>query len=458
MEVLPVFIGDELRGAKITVLGAGVSGVSIARLARRLGADVFVSDSAKIPEAVASSFEGNGIRYEQGGHTDEVHPADKIVVCSGFPPHAPILKKIAERGASPIGELDFVIPYIKGQVIGVTGSNGKTTTTSLIGHLINAAGALCAVAGNIGSPIADFAGEDYDYVALELSSFQLHWAMDVQIAGAVVTNLAPDHIDWHGSYDNYVAAKARILSFTGEDGFGIVQRRDLKQLKAAGNRILLLGWSDGENASHSSGGIEMSRRDRAARIGDAELFRFEETKLMGTHNMENIAMAMAVIKLLGLDETSARASLGSFEAPPHRCKLVLEHSGVRYIDDSKGTNIAASITAMSSIEGPHIVILGGRGKGEDYANLSEPLGKFAKCALLIGEAAKEIARSLAQCGYTNFIEAGDLENAVRIASSEAALGDSVLLSPACTSWDAYKNYNERGDHFTSLARKYAGET
>ncbi|MCL2684682.1 MAG: UDP-N-acetylmuramoyl-L-alanine--D-glutamate ligase [Synergistaceae bacterium] len=453
-----MFDGAGLRGVRVTVLGAGVSGVSIARLARKLGADVFVSDSAIIPEDIGSSLDENGISYEQCGHTDKVTCADKIIVCSGFPPYAPILKKIAEGGKRPIGELDFVLSFIKGRLIGITGSNGKTTTASLVGYFLNSVGTRCAVAGNIGSPIADFAEEDYDYVVLELSSFQLHWAQDVRLAGAVVTNLAPDHIDWHGSYENYVAAKARIMSFTGDDGFGIVQRSDLESLRATGKHILSLRWSDAENSGYPSGEIVLSRRDRAARIGDTELFHFGETKLIGSHNMENIAMAMAVVKQLGLDEASARASLGSFEAPPHRCKLVLEHNEVRYIDDSKGTNIAASSTAMSSIEGPHIVILGGRGKGEDYANLAKPLGKFAKRALLIGEAAKEIAYSLAQCGCINFTEAGDLENAVKIAFDEALPGDSVLLSPACTSWDVYKNYQERGEHFISLVRKYAGET
>ena len=449
---------DELRGARITVLGAGVSGVSIARLALRLGADVFISDSAKIPESAASFLHEKGIRFEQGGHTREAVRADKIITSSGFPPYAPILNIITEEGARLIGELDFVIPYLKGRVIGITGSNGKTTTTSLVGRLINAAGARCATAGNIGSPIADFAGEDYDYAALELSSFQLHWAKDVRLAGGVVTNLAPDHIDWHGSYENYAAAKARILDFMGDDGFGIVQRRDAGTLKAAGKRIFFLDWNDENNVGYSADGIEMSAQNRAAYFEGRELFRFGESKLMGTHNMENIAMAMTVVKLLGLNETSTRAALESFEAPPHRCKLVLENNGVRYIDDSKATNIAASSTAMSSIEGPHIVILGGRGKGEDYTNLTEPLGRFAKRALLIGEAAKDIAYSLAQCGYMNFIEAGDLENAVRIASNEAEPGDSILLSPACASWDAYKNYRERGEHFAALARKYEGAT
>ena len=451
-----MFSGGKLHGARITVLGAGVSGISIARLARRQGAGVLVSDAAKIAEEAVSTLDENGIRYEQGGHTGEAMKADKIVVSSGFPPRAPILEKIAEAGGRVMGELDFVMPHIKGRVVGVTGSNGKTTTTSLIGHLISAAGARCATAGNIGSPIADFAGEDYDYVVLELSSFQLYWARDIRLAGAIVTNLAPDHIDWHGSYEKYVAAKAGILNFIGDDGFGITRRRDMEPLNAAGKHIVPLEWSDDENNRHTNAGIVLSMRDHAAMIEEAELFNFGETGLIGAHNMENAAMAMAAIKLLGADITAARMSLQSFKAPPHRCELVLLHEGIRYINDSKGTNISASSTAMSSIEGPHIVILGGRGKGEDFANLAEPVRKFAKRALLIGEAAHEIARSLARCGFDNFTLAGNLENAVKIASGEAESGDTVLLSPACTSWDAYKNFGERGDHFVSLVRKYTG--
>jgi UDP-N-acetylmuramoylalanine--D-glutamate ligase len=352
-----------------------------------------------------------------------------------------------------VGELDFVMPFIKGKVVGITGSNGKTTTASLLGHIVNACGAKCVVAGNIGSPIADFAGADYGYIALELSSFQLHWANSISLAGAIVTNLAPDHIDWHGSYENYTAAKARIVSFVAEGGFGIVQNRDIRPLGATGNGIHSVSWDE----TSGNGDIKLSGKTMSAMMGDAELFRFQDTRLLGAHNMENIAMAMASVRLLGLDTVSARRSLESYEAPPHRCRLVLEKNGVRYIDDSKGTNIAASGAAMSSIEGPHIVILGGRGKGEDYADLVEPLRNFAKRALLIGEASKDISAAFVKGGYADFEEAGDMESAVKKAVGLAVPGDSVLLSPACASWDAYRNYGERGDHFAALAIRYAGE-
>ncbi|MDR2780189.1 MAG: UDP-N-acetylmuramoyl-L-alanine--D-glutamate ligase [Synergistaceae bacterium] len=441
-------------GTRLTVLGAGTSGISLALMARKMGAEVFVSDSSKISGHVSARLDETGISYEQEGHTENVFRGERIVVGSGFPPQAPIIAKLRERGVSPVAELDFVLPFISSRVIGVTGSNGKTTTTSLLAHLLSASGAKCAAAGNIGSPIADFAGVDLEYIALELSSFQLYWADSASLAGAIVTNLAPDHIDWHGSYENYAASKARILSFVRDEGFSIIQKRDEKTLGSRGSGNYSLSWDEPREPRT----ISLSAVEKNAEMDGAELFRFCETNLIGAHNMENTAMAMAAIKLLGLDAESARASLASYEAPPHRCRLVLTaESGVRYIDDSKGTNIAASSAAMSSIEGPHIVILGGRGKGEDYSGLLEPLRKYARFAVLIGEEANEIAAALKNGGYTNFLESGDLESAVKFASRMARRGDSVLLSPACTSWDAYKNYGERGEHFAALVMKYAGD-
>jgi UDP-N-acetylmuramoylalanine--D-glutamate ligase len=436
---------------KVTVLGAGVSGVSLALLAKKLGMDVFVSDKGKISDTAREKFDAAGIRYEEGGHTEAAESADAAIAGSGFPPDAPALELLARNGVRLTGELDFALPRVKGRVIGVTGSNGKTTTTSLLAHLINAAGAKCAAAGNIGSPIADFAGSDYEFIALELSSFQLHWAEDIRLSGAVVTNLAPDHIDWHGSYEKYAAAKAKIMNFVVDGGFAIVQKRDAETLGAARDRADVLSWDEtGDQV------IKLDAKTRAAYLDGGELFRFDETTLLGSHNMENIAMAMAAVKRLGLDAGKARAALKSFVPPAHRCSLVLEHGGVRYIDDSKGTNIAASSTAMSSIEGPHVVILGGRGKGEDYAEIVAPLKKYARCAILIGEEAGAIARALRGGGYSEYREAGDMESAVRLAAALAKPGDAVLLSPACTSWDAYANYKERGDHFASLVKELAG--
>jgi UDP-N-acetylmuramoylalanine--D-glutamate ligase len=414
-------------------------------------AGVFISDAAKIAPETVISLESAGIRYEEGGHTEKIFDCDKIIVGSGFPPNVPVLEKLAARGIRPVGELDFVLPFVKGRVIGVTGSNGKTTTASLLGHLLRAEGINCEVAGNIGKPVADIAGSDADYTVLELSSFQLHWSASVKFAGAIVTNLAPDHIDWHGSYENYVRSKAKLVGFLELGGFAVVQKHDREIFDTGGISAGYLTW----DAPSENGDIFLSHKKESSVMDGKELFRFEETRLLGTHNMENIAMAMAAVNMLGLG-AAARAALPSYTAPAHRCSLVLEKNGVRYIDDSKGTNVAASVAAMSAIKGPHIVILGGRGKGENYGALAEPLKKYAKYAYLIGEAAEEIGTSLSSGGFDDYSVSGDMENAVKKAVSSALPGDSVLLSPACTSWDAYRNYNERGDHFAELARKYAG--
>ena len=440
----------DMKGLRFTVLGAGTSGAAIARMASRMGAEVFVSDAAKITAETAKSLDSAGIRYEEEGHTEKIFGCDKVIVGSGFPPNAPVLEKLASRGISPIGELDFVMPFVKGRVIGVTGSNGKTTTVTLLGHLLKS-GANCEVAGNIGRPAADIAGTDTDYTVLELSSFQLYWANDVKFAGAVVTNLAPDHIDWHGSYENYARTKAKLVGFVERGGFAIVQKRDREMFETRGVSAGYLTW----DSPHAEDDIFLSREKMSAVMNGKELFRFGETRLLGTHNMENAAMAMGVAEMLGLG-AAARASLPSYTAPAHRCSLVLEKNGIRYIDDSKGTNIAASVAAMSAINGPHILILGGRGKGENYGDLAEPLKKYAKYAYLIGEAAEEIGTSIRAGGFADYSVSGDMENAVKEAAAAARPGDSVLLSPACTSWDAYGNYKERGDHFASLVRKYAG--
>ena len=444
----------DVKGIKVGILGGGVSGTSLAMLASRLGAVPFLSDTAEISEPFAGRLREAGIVYEEGGHTEKILGADLVVAGSGFPPTVGILKDIEKRRIPLIGELDFALPHIDARVIGVTGSNGKTTTTSLLGYLLSAIGLRAEVAGNIGTPIGDYAATDHacDYIAAELSSFQLHWARDISLAGAIVTNLAPDHIDWHGSYANYVTAKAKILSFIKDDGFAIVQERDTSALQARGELTCLLSWGSEKGARK----IILDADSQTAFIEDCELFAFCESRLLGAHNMENVAMAMSALSLSGQDVTAARRHLAGYVPPPHRCALVLERDGVRYVNDSKGTNIAATITALSSIEGKKVIILGGKGKGEDYATLIEPLKEFARSAILIGEEARVIANALRSGGFDSYSFAADMDEAVRLAASGAEAGDVVLLSPACTSWDMYKNYGERGNHFESLVRSIVG--
>lgn len=451
-----------LAGDKITILGAGVSGVALAKLAARLGANVFLSEARDISAEVAQSLKSNGIAYETGGHSIRTLECDRVVVGSGFPPSAEIVGMLREHGVPLVGELDFVLPYLSGCLVGITGSNGKTTTTSLIGHLLESTGRRVATAGNIGRPIADFACDDFDYIVVELSSFQLYWSSGLAVDVAVVTNIAPDHIDWHGSFENYVEAKARLLSSVKEGGFAILQERDSNLLGARARGTFLLAWDKTlcENAivlDSERGSAKLCRRQvDADSVVETHLFDFGDTKLLGNHNMENVAMAMSAVNLLGIEPSSVLPALGTYVPPPHRCALVAEIGGISYVDDSKGTNVAATVTALASLPRKKIVILGGRGKGEDYSQLKDALRENARWAILFGEAAPEIAAALSGSGYGDFTTVSDIEEALREAAKRALAGDMVLLSPACTSWDMYKNYGERGDHFASLVRGLRG--
>lgn len=441
--------GKPLKGAKISILGAGISGMALAGLARTLGADVFLSDAGKLSQEVRALAEQKKIPFEEGGHSARVFEADRILVGSGFPPTAPVLERVRGAHIPVAGELDFVMPYLNGRLIAITGSNGKTTTTSLTGYLLESLGHNVAVTGNIGRPLADIAGEPYDYIVAELSSFQLHWANAVRLYGALVTNLAPDHIDWHGSYENYVRAKARILSFVTADGFSVVQERDAERLGAAAGRSYRLHWGE----TPQDGFLTLRNAACDACIDRAELFRFCETALLGSHNMENVAMSLAALQLSGARIPDARKKLAAYTPPPHRCSLVATIDGVQFVDDSKGTNIGATVTALSSLAGTKIVILGGKGKGEDYAMLMPALAEHARWCVLIGEEAPAIAWALDAAGISAYSRAADMEEAVALAAAKAERTDVVLLSPACTSWDMYRNYGERGDHFAAIVKR-----
>lgn len=440
-------------GKRVTVVGAGVSGKGLALLASRLGASVFVTEQKDIPQETEAEFRKLGIEFESGGNTPRAFEADVILLSSGVPPHAPVVKEAERRGIPMTGETDFVVPHIRGRIIAVTGCNGKSTVTALTGHMMRRASLNTATGGNLGTAAADFADGNFDAVVLELSSFQLARASRLSSCLSIVTNLAPDHIDWHGSYEAYVAAKARAIELRAADGWGIVQDRDVDALGAASaGRIVTLSWS--REPRHVMAGHIFMGDDRAVLIRDGEeipLFLYSDTSLLGKHNLENAAMSSAALRLLGVGTRSAEL-MDDFVPLPHRCANAGTIDGVLYVDDSKGTNVAASSAAMTSIGGRKVVILGGQGKGEDYAPLAEVTAREADFAVLLGEEREAIASALRNAGFTAFHIVSDMEEAVRKAHSLARPGMTVLLSPACTSWDMYKSYNHRGEHFCSLVK------
>lgn len=440
----------DLEGKRVTVFGAGVSGTSLARLAKALGADVFVSDSGAIPDGSKAIFAELGIGHEEHVHSDAAFEGDIALMSSGFPPRSEAVRRIEASEMKICGELDMVAPYLRGRVIGVTGTNGKTTTASLIGHLLSSCGAKTGTGGNIGAPAGDFAGIDDEFIVLELSSFQLHWSGSLRLDCAVLTNVEPDHIDWHGSYEAYRSDKFKIFSLLKEDGVGIAQLSESEHSRHGAGGRLYLTWDDDARRSDL---IVLDQQRRAAVMAGTIDIDLSRSDLQGKHNMENAAMAVAAVRSLLPNGEAPERYLGTFVPPPHRCALVLNARGIRYIDDSKGTNVAASCTAMRSIEGRKVMILGGRGKGEDYTPLAEALKEHARHAVIIGEERDRIAEQLSRSGYTAFTMADDMESAVKAASAHAAAGDAVILSPACTSWDMYKNYGERGDHFASIVKR-----
>ena len=439
---------------KLAVIGAGVSGQGLALLARQLGNEVFVSEQKTITPEAKELFAQNNIDYEEG-HTEKIFSTDGILISSGIPPQSKILQEAEKRGAKMIGELDFVLPNIRRRkLVCITGSNGKSTVTSLIGHILTKAGLKAGTGGNLGTASAQFTREDFDAVVLELSSFQLSRAEhNLGADVAIITNLAPDHIDWHGSYEAYIEAKSRVLSLRSPDGWGIIQDRDAETLKPSG-KIITLSWN--KKPEHEfSGHIFMDESEALLTLdGRTErIFSYSDTTLIGSHNLENVAMSLCAVRLLGVTG-DVKYLLEGFRPLPHRCEDAGTLDGVQYIDDSKGTNVAASITAMKSIKGRKIIILGGQGKGEDYTPLAEAVKEECDAAVLIGEEAGKIDGALRHSGFSEdrIYFAQDMEEAVNTAQKLSRPGMVVLLSPACTSWDMYKSYKARGEHFCRIVR------
>ncbi len=430
---------------KITVVGAGVSGKALAFWAKSQGAEVFVSDMKTIAPEARDSFREAAISWEEGGHTVRCCECDLMVLSSGVGPQSEAVKMAVERGIVVRGELDCLASELQGKTIAVTGTNGKTTTTALIGHILRSNGLKTSVVGNIGTPLADCAGESCDAIVMELSSFQLYWNRSFMPDTAVLTNLAPDHLDWHSSFENYVESKGRIFNASQGNCWAIVQPGDahlVPQIRS----ICTLGPGQ-ENF------IDVESQEVALRSGRIrrELFCRDQLKLMGRHNLENAAMATAAVALT-FPQHNPSAGLADFQPLPHRCQLVGTWQDVSYVDDSKGTNVASTVTALRGIAGPKIIILGGQGKGETYELLAQTVKEEARAAILLGSEAERIRESLANAGYDPIFMVPSMDAAVKQAIEIARPGDRVLLSPACTSWDMYRNYKERGDHFASLVR------
>ena len=444
--------------ARIVVLGGAESGVGAAVLAKVKGFDVFLSDNGKIKDEYLATLKQWDIPFEQGGHTpDLVLNADEVVKSPGIPGTAPMVKALREQGTHIISEIEFAARYDSAKKICITGSNGKTTTTSLIYHLLCEAGLNAGLGGNIGKSYAlQVATEQHDYYVLEISSFQLDDAYDFRPDIAIITNITPDHLDrYDHKLENYARAKFRITrNLRPEDCF-IFDSDDaitIRQLEEVVVKARMLPFSQEKEVEQ---GAFLRNGDRIVLRYDqdeTEIF-LQELALGGRHNVYNSMAAALAAKATGISDEVIRASLKSFSPIEHRLEPVLSIRDVLYINDSKATNIDSAWYALECQTRPVVWIVGGTDKGNDYSVLEELVRKRVKAIVCLGvDNAKIHAAFEDIVGKDNIVDTLSAEAAVQASAKFARPGDVVLLSPCCASFDLFKNYEDRGRQFKDAVR------
>lgn len=438
------------------VYGLGASGSAATRLLRDRGIAVVGIDGRRLEELELSDLAGSTeVELILGSEPSHLPPEiDMVVVSPGVALDRPLLLDAGRRGVPVLAEVELASRFLNGPVVGITGSNGKSTTTAMTGALLKAAGLEAEVCGNIGVPLASVvAGAAGRIFVVELSSFQLETVSTLRPRAATLLNLSPDHLDRHGSLEGYLAAKTRLFAVQEESDFAVLNADDplVCRVGTRARKRFFSRLRPVEDGCYLDG-------DRVIEVdpssGAHELFKSSDVSRPGAHNLENAMAAALLARSMGAAPTSFSAALASFEGLPHRMETVALLDGVHWIDDSKGTNVGAVLKSLESMrDGRAHLILGGRGKGESFEPLAELVGCKAKRVYLIGETAAELRAVLA--GKTALEDSGDLGRAVRRAAIEAVEGDTVLLSPACTSFDQYSNFAARGDHFHQLVLQLA---
>jgi UDP-N-acetylmuramoylalanine--D-glutamate ligase len=445
----------DLRNKRVLVVGLARTGGATALFCAARGAAVTATDTrteAEIGEAI-QRLRAAGVTLELGGHQETVIVGQDLIIPSpGVPADAPLLKAARAKGITIWSEIELAYRLLKGRLIGITGSNGKTTTTSLIAHLLETANFPVILAGNIGAPMiscVDRATPQTNIVA-ELSSFQLELIETFRPSISVFLNLTPDHLDRHYTMDSYAAAKARIFENQDEEDAAILNADDPATTPLAPSRPRLYWFSRKQRVAQ---GAFLRGEDLLFRHeGEEEVvMKRQEVPLVGAHNLENVLASIAAARLAGAPVHAIAKGVRSFAGVEHRLEFVAEIGGVRYYNDSKATNVDAALKALDSFPGRILIILGGKDKGSDYTVLQAPLREKAILALLIGAASEKIEKQIA--GSVAIERAGTLERAVEIASEAARPGDIVLLAPACASFDQFENYEHRGRVFKGLVRQ-----
>ena len=451
----------ELKGKKVLVVGLGKSGLAAALFLRRRGAQVTVSD-VRSAEALAKDIPAlleEGIMVETGGHgLLTFRRQDLIVVSPGVPLETPELVQVKGFGLPVIGELELAARFLKGHLAAITGSNGKTTTTALLGEIFETAGFQTLVGGNIGVPVVSLIDDSSDatWSVLEVSSFQLETTEEFHPNIAVILNITPDHLDRHGTFENYAKAKERIFAAQTETDALVLNADNVRTAAAAARSKAPVYWFSLEHAVPRGAWVE----DGAvvfceARGGAVEhILPLGSIPLKGEHNVENVLAAVCAARLAGVPAESIRLAIEKFKAVEHRLEYVATLNGVEFYNDSKATNVDATAKAIGAFSGGIHLILGGKDKNSDYTQLSQLLRERVRAVYTIGAAAAKIESHLR--GIVPLHSCETLERAVNAAASAAHPGEIVLLAPACSSFDQFESYEHRGRVFKELVNDWRG--
>jgi UDP-N-acetylmuramoylalanine--D-glutamate ligase len=445
----------ELRGKRVLVVGLARTGVATALFCAARGAHVTATDTRsenEIADALAA-LRAAGVKLELGGHQENTFlEQDLIVPSPGVPADAPLLQAARAKGVAIWSEVELANRFLRGRLIGITGSNGKTTTTSLIEHILRNAGFSTILAGNIGTPLIAHVEHTNDdsITVVELSSFQLELIEKFRPDISVFLNLTADHLDRHHTLEAYGRAKARIFENQTESDSAVLNADDPGTTPLAPTKPQVYWFSRKQRAAQ---GAFLRENEIVFRQDGREetVLHLDEIPLPGAHNVENVLAAVVSTRLAGATAAVIAKGVRSFAGVEHRLEFVAEISGVRYYNDSKATNVDATLKALDAFPGRILIVLGGKDKGSDYALLQRPLREKAILALLIGAAAEKIENQVA--GSVAIERAGTIERAVEIASHAARPGDVVLLAPACASFDQFQNYEHRGRVFKELVHQ-----
>ncbi len=434
----------ELRNKKILILGFSLTGIACAKYFNSQQANVYISENAKITEKQVSEVEELkklGIKIEFEGHSDEfISNAEFCILSPSIPTDAPVLKRLDEKGIKYFSDIEYVSKLDNDKIVLITGTNGKTTTTALVSHILSKK-YFAPYCGNIGISPIEYIDKNVDYYAIEASSFQLYYSPELTPKIGIFTNLTPDHILWHKTIENYFEAKAKPFRNMTENDFAILNYDD-ERLRQLGKEIKANVYY----FSLENNNVQAYLKDDKIYFNNEEIISIEELQIVGSHNIQNAMCAIISAKILNLDNKTIKQALKSFKAIEHRLEFIRTIDGTSYYNDSKGTNPEASIVAINSFENKKVVLIaGGRDKKTSLKDFIKAVKDRISKVVLIGEATKRFRDELSENGYMNIVNSKTLEEAIDIASLDKP--DVVLLSPACASFDMFENYEQRGEAF-----------